>query len=98
MLAAIARSSYREMKVEHSNAIKDLTDEQLERSIELIRRLLCTVKGRSGRMEPRRFSGAGGMSLGCRVFQEGPFGEGGSDNRGNVQSAAPPILGQCFRF
>jgi len=31
----------REMKVEHSNAIKDLTDEQLERSIELIKDMIA---------------------------------------------------------
>ena len=31
----------REMKVEHSNAIKDMTDEQIERSIELIKGMLA---------------------------------------------------------
>src|SRR5262249_27200057 len=31
----------REHKVEHSNAIKDMTDEQLERSIELIKEILA---------------------------------------------------------
>jgi hypothetical protein len=31
----------REMKVEHSNAIKDMTDEQLERGIELIKEMLA---------------------------------------------------------
>ena len=31
----------REHKVEHSNAIKDMTDEQIQRSIELIREILA---------------------------------------------------------
>ena len=31
----------REHKVEHSNAIKDMTDEQIERSIELIKEMLA---------------------------------------------------------
>jgi galactose-1-phosphate uridylyltransferase len=31
----------REHKVEHSNAIKDMTDEQIERSIELIQEMLA---------------------------------------------------------
>src|SRR5262249_54776582 len=31
----------REHKVEHSNAIKDMTDEQIERSIELIKEILA---------------------------------------------------------
>ena len=31
----------REHKVEHSNAIKDMTDEQLERSIELIQEMIA---------------------------------------------------------
>jgi hypothetical protein len=31
----------REHKVEHSNAIKDMTDEQIERSIELIKEMIA---------------------------------------------------------
>jgi hypothetical protein len=31
----------REMKIERSNAIKDMTDEQIERSIELIKEMLA---------------------------------------------------------
>jgi len=31
----------REHKVEHSNAIKDMTDEQIERSIEVIKQILA---------------------------------------------------------
>jgi hypothetical protein len=38
VLALLVR---REHKVEHSNAIKDMTDEQLERGIELIKEMLA---------------------------------------------------------
>jgi hypothetical protein len=40
----------REMKVEHSNAIKDLTDEQLEAMIEYIETLLAAQAGAPPKM------------------------------------------------
>jgi hypothetical protein len=36
----------REMKMEHSNAVKDLTDEQIERSIELIKEMIAQREAR----------------------------------------------------
>jgi hypothetical protein len=44
----------REHKVEHSNLLKELTDEQLEAMIEYIETLACSAGWRAGDSSPRK--------------------------------------------
>jgi len=93
----------REMKLEHSGGVKAMTDEQIERSIELIKEMLAereagalhSRKGKSGRMHRDRNAGWRHRN-GRAAWRRGPRGQPHFCLA--IERLRGPPVGRTFQF